>query len=71
MRKGTAPTIISNQQPQPQDPVPQRERRITRRTSAQGREARDIYDKGSGRGEEGRSSARTIEARWKTGIVVQ
>ena len=31
----------SNQQPQPQDPTPQRDRRIMRKTRAKGREARD------------------------------
>ena len=34
-------TLTSNQQPQPQDPTPQRDRRIMRRARAQGREVSD------------------------------
>ena len=43
---GMTPT--SNQQPQPQDPTSQRERRIMRRVRAQGRQARDRIGEGGG-----------------------
>ena len=46
-RRQATPT--SNQQPHPQDPMPQRDRRIMPKTRAQGREARDGI--GEGRGE--------------------
>ena len=46
-RVGTTPT--SNQQPQPQDPTPQRDRRIMCRTRAQGREAGDVTGEGGGK----------------------
>ena len=46
---GPEATPTSNQQPQPQDPMPQRDRRIMRRTRAQGREAKEEI--GEGRGE--------------------
>ena len=40
------PTLTSNPQPEPQDPAPQRHRRIMRRTRAQGRETRDRVGEG-------------------------
>ena len=41
-------TITSDQQPQPQDPTPQRDHRIMLRTRAQGREAGDRVGEGGG-----------------------
>ena len=55
-RGGGTPT--SNQQQQPQDPTPQRDRRITLRTRAQGRDAR--YSAGGGGGETKKSKKNTI-----------
>ena len=46
-RGGVTPT--SNQQPQPQGPTPQRDRRAMRRTRAQGREARERIGEGGGK----------------------
>ena len=40
--------VKSNQQPQPQDPTPVQDRRIMRRTRAQGREAKDKIEEGGG-----------------------
>ena len=45
-RRRATPT--SNQQPQPQDPTPKRDRRIILRTRAQGREARARIGEGGG-----------------------
>ena len=61
-------TLTGNQQPQPQNPTPQRDRRIVQRTRARGREARDRI----GRAEERRRSTRNprcvIDARmWEAG----
>ena len=47
-REGVTPT--SNQQPQPQDPTPQRDRRTMQMPSAKEREARDMELIGAGRG---------------------
>ena len=53
-REGATPTIKfsisinTNQQPQPQDPTPKRDRRIMRRTRAQGREVKGRAGEGGG-----------------------
>ena len=46
MRGGATPT--SNQKPQPQHPMPHRDRRVMRRTRVQGREARGMIGEGGG-----------------------
>ena len=48
-RRGATPT--SNQQLQPQNPMPQRDRRIISRTRGQGKKARDRIGEGGGEGE--------------------
>ena len=58
---------MSNQQPQPQDPTPQRDRRIMSRTRAQGRGGGEEL----GRAEERRRSTRNptgvVDAMWEIG----
>ena len=46
VQEGATPT--NNQQSQPQDPTPQRDRRIMQRIRAQGREARGKIEEGGG-----------------------
>ena len=48
----------SNQQPQPQNPMPQQDRRIMLRTRAQGREARDRIGEGGGEAKERKKNSK-------------
>ena len=60
-------TPASNQQPQPQDPKPQGDRRLMRRARAQGREARERIEEGGREANKRKKNRRVIDAMWKTG----
>ena len=61
---------MSNQQPQPHDPTPQRDRRIMRSTRAQqGQETRDGVEEAGGEAmkcKNPRRSARVVDVTWRT-----
>ena len=61
-------TSMSNQTPQPQDPTPQRNCHVTRKTRAQGREATDGIGEGGGEAKK-RKKPRVVDDMWKAGDV--
>ena len=62
-----ARTPTSNQQPQPQDPTPQRDRRIMLKNRAQGREARYRIGEGGGEAKKRKKLRGVVDAMWETG----
>ena len=60
--------LAGNQQPQSQDPAPQRERRMMRGTKAQRWEARGGLERVEEGRRKARNHARTGEARWVVGV---
>ena len=64
-REGVIPT--SNQQPHPQDPMSQRDRRIIWRTRAQRREAKGRSGEDGGEAKKSKKPQKSYGTMWKSG----